>query len=277
MKYVALPGEAIDNGISIDNNGGIYVVTDKYMRKVVWDGTNLSADEKDGAWKSPYDSIPNPTSLSRGAGNTPTLMGFGDDAHKLVILADAGNPVKIVAFWRDEIPADFKQKPGSKSRRIADQLALTIKVPSTIEWSPHVYGYGVMMQASAYATPVMMNGKYDIHSTVLTGNASRSGPVGSEKWVWNPETYSLKSMWTTDIPLQWGLSPMSSATNTVHLAKLDKGVYSLVAIDWETGEELGETVFGKNPIFNVGGGFIKPLRNGDLFLTGAFGPIRISK
>jgi hypothetical protein len=96
-------------------------------------------------------------------------MGFGPDDDKLVVLADAGDPIKIVAFWRDEIPPDFKQKAGTKSRRIADQLALRIKVPATIEWSPHVYGNGIMMIASAFPDPVMQdNGKLAFFESVLT-------------------------------------------------------------------------------------------------------------
>jgi hypothetical protein len=31
-----ITGEAVDNGIAVDPDGGIYVVTDKYMRKLVW-------------------------------------------------------------------------------------------------------------------------------------------------------------------------------------------------------------------------------------------------
>ena len=154
MQYILLEGEAVDNGISVDDQGGIYCVTSKYMRKVVWDGKTLSDDEADGAWKSEYDYVPNPKALSRGSGNTPALMGFGPDDDKLVVLADAGAEISVIAFWRDEIPQDFAQKPGTKSRRIADQLPLKIEVPATIEWSPHVYGNGVMMMASAWPDPV---------------------------------------------------------------------------------------------------------------------------
>ena len=122
MQYILLEGEAVDNGISVDDTGGIYCVTSKYMRKVVWDGTKLSDEEADGAWKSEYDDVPNPKSLSRGAGNTPTLMGFGPNDDRLVVLADSGEQISVIAFWREEIPHDFEQKPGTKSRRIADQL-----------------------------------------------------------------------------------------------------------------------------------------------------------
>jgi hypothetical protein len=192
MQYVLLPGEAVDNGISTDLGGGIYVVTSKYMRKLVWDGKKLSMDEADRAWKSEYDNVPNPKALSRGAGNTPTLMGFGKDPHKLVLIADAGDPVKMVAFWRDEIPEDFKQVQGTSSRRIAGHAPLTIDVPATIEWSPHVYGYGTMVFASAWPDPVTKSGKMDLYPTVLTAGVSRKAPVGAEKFVWYPATYTLE-------------------------------------------------------------------------------------
>ena len=55
--------EAIDNGISVAPDGEIYVVTSKYMRKLVWNGSDLSDDEADGAWEEPYEDVPNPRSL----------------------------------------------------------------------------------------------------------------------------------------------------------------------------------------------------------------------
>jgi len=277
MEYVFFEGEAIDNGVTVDDKDGIYVVTSKYMRKVIWNGQTLSDKEADGAWKSEYDYVPNPKAFSRGAGNTPTLMGFGPDEDHLVIICDAGDPVKIVAMWRDGIPEDFKQKPGAKSRRIADQKQLTIKVPATIEWSPHVNGYGAMMFASAWPDPVDVDGKLDIYSTVLSAGVSRKAPTGSEKFIWDPESRTLSSAWTTEIGMQWALHPVSSKSNTVHLAELQNGVYSLVGVDWTTGKEVGRTELGTSPIFNTMGGFFILLDNGDLFVTSAFGAVRISK
>ena len=92
--YAALPGESVENGIAVDDAGGIYVVTSKQMRKVVWTGRALSTDEQDGAWAAPYDIGPhNPKSLSNGSGATPSLMGFGDGEDKLVLVPDAADPV----------------------------------------------------------------------------------------------------------------------------------------------------------------------------------------
>jgi hypothetical protein len=61
---------------------------------------------------------------SHGSGTTPSLMSFGEDEDKLVVISD-GNPdgAQLVAFWRDEVPLDFRQKPGTKSRRIASKRA----------------------------------------------------------------------------------------------------------------------------------------------------------
>jgi hypothetical protein len=278
MQYILLEGEAVDNGISVDDQGGIYCVTSKYMRKVVWDGKKLSDDEADGAWKSEYDYVENPLAMSRGSGNTPALMGFGPNDDKLVVLADAGAEISVIGFWRDEIPADFEQKPGTKSRRIADQLPLTIDVPATIEWSAHVYGYGVMMMASAWPDPVKTGeGGVSIFETVMTAGVTRDAPVGAEKWSWNPDTRSFKSDWTVDYPLQWALHPVSAASNTVSLCALDDGVYSLKHVNWETGKEVGEVILGTNPIFNTAGGFFLPLSEDLIYISGVFGPVLITQ
>jgi len=278
MQYILLEGEAVDNGISVDDKDGIYCVTSKYMRKIIWDGKKLSDKEADGAWKSEYDYVPNPKALSRGSGNTPALMGFGPDEDKLVVLADAGEKIKVIAFWRDEIPQDFKQKPGTKSRRIADQLPLTITVPATIEWSAHVYGNGVMMMASAWPNPVKQDeGKVAVFETVFTAGVTREAPVGAEKWNWDSKSASFKSDWTVDYPLQWALHPVSAASNSVTFTPLEDGVYSLVHVDWDTGKEVGKVILGKSPIFNTAGGFFIPLSESDIYISGAFGPVLISK
>jgi hypothetical protein len=278
MEYILLEGEAVDNGISVDKDGGIYLVTSKYMRKLVWNGETLSDREEDGAWKTAYDDVPNPKSLSRGAGNTPALMGHGPDDDKLVLLADSGENIKVAAFWRDAIPEDFEQKPGTKSRRIADQLDLTIDVPATIEWSPHIYGNGVMMMASAWPDPIYdESGKMQLFDTIMTAGATRAPPVGAEKWSWDKETRTLKSDWTILRGLQWALYPVSAADNAVTLTVFEEGIYSLLTVDWDTGEELGNAVLGNSPVLNTMGGLFIPIDADRTYVTGVFGPVLISK
>ena len=221
--------------------------------------------------------VDNPKALSRGAGNTPTLMGFGPDDDQLVIVADAGERIKIVAFWRDEIPEDFQQKPGTKSRRIADQLALTIDVPATVEWSPHVYGNGVMMMASAFSDPVLKDGRMDAYPSGMACGLTREPIRGTEKWTWDSKTRSLRSDWTTDYGIQWTLHPVSASNNTVCLLGFEDGVYSVVTHDWDTGEIKGKTILGRSPIFNTVGGFFIPISETEIYITGVFGPVKITR
>ena len=58
---------------------------------------------------------------------------------------------------------------------------------------------------------------------------------------------------------------------------LDDGIYSLVHVDWDTGEPVGKIELGTNPIFNTAGGFFIPLNEDDIYITGVFGPVRISR
>lgn len=67
--------EYISNSAAVDENGGIYVVSDKKMRKVVWTGSALSDNPADGAWVSDY----------------PT----GDTYPVFCLVGRAGYPVKI--------------------------------------------------------------------------------------------------------------------------------------------------------------------------------------
>ena len=195
-SYVAFSGEAVDNSIAIDEKNGIYVVTSRRMLKVVWNGQNLSTDEKDGAWQSGYEWIPDEEalaagSISRGSGTTPTLMGFGTDPDKLVVIADAARAgTNLVAFWRDEIPSDFTQKPGTKSRRIADQARIEIS-QLTIEPSPNVLGYGAAVINGSYPKPVKTPG----FPNAFTAGVTRPAPLGVQKFVWNPKTRQFDKAW----------------------------------------------------------------------------------
>jgi hypothetical protein len=144
LQFITIAGEAIDNTLAADAQGGLYVVTDKFMRKLVWTGKQLSANEADGAWKSAYDiaDIHIPGIVSLGIGTTPTLIGTGPGEDKLVAIADFGDPVRVVVFWADAIPTDFEQKPGTKSRHIADQVSVRMGSRGTIESSFVGFGNG---------------------------------------------------------------------------------------------------------------------------------------
>ncbi len=278
-SYVPFTGEAVDNSIAIDEQNGIYVVTSRRMLKIVWTGTKLSTNEKDGAWESPYEWIPDEEalaagSISRGSGTTPSLMGFGDDPDKLVVIADAARGgTNLVAFWRDEIPADFQQKPGTKSRRIADQARIEIS-QLTIEPSANVLGYGVAVINGSYPKPVKEPG----FPNAFTAGVTRPAPLGVEKFVWNPQTDKFEKAWINhEVDNSDIMVPVVSAkTGLMYCAHKDNGNYQYVGLDWKTGELKERWIFPDDSrLWNALGGITTILENGDLLLGGAFGIKRL--
>lgn len=237
LDMLPIPGEAVDNSIAMDFQG-IYLVTSKRMIKAAWNGTKLSVDEKDGGWSAGYNNMDPDVAIakgaiSRGSGTTPALMGFGDDEDKLVIIADADkNGTNLVAYWRDEIPADFKQIPGTKSRRIAGQIPISISF-LTIEPSPNVLGYEVAVLNTSYPDPV----KASPWGNALLSGITRKPPLGIEKFIWNAKENHFERAWTnyqvdnSDI----GVGVISVPNRMLYTVHRDAGRGVLIGIDWDTG------------------------------------------
>jgi hypothetical protein len=273
-SFAAFLDEAIDNSIAVDEKGGIYVVTSRRMLKLVWNGESLSMDEKRGAWESGYEWAPDEKSLalgsiSRGSGTTPSLMGFGDDPDKLVVIADgAETGTNLVAFWRDEIPEDFEQRPGTKSRRIAGQVRIDIS-QLTIEPSPNILGYGVAVMNSTYPQPFTTPG----FPNAFTAGITRPAPRGIEKFIWDPQTRQFHAAWSnpavdnSDIMVP----VVSAATGMLYAAHKQDGVYQYVGLEWLTGEIRARWIFPNDScIWNAFGGITTILEDGDLLIGGAF-------
>jgi hypothetical protein len=273
-SYVSFGGEAVDNSICIDDKGGVYVVTSKRMLRLAWTGKKLSTDEADGAWESPYESMDPQKAMalgaiSRGSGTTPSLMGFGDDPDKLVVIADAAEGgTNLVAFWREKIPDGFKQKPGTLSPRIADQIKIDIST-LTIEPSPNVLAYGVAVINGSYPEPFPQPGP----PNQFTAGVTRKAPLGVQRFIWNPDTKKFEKAWTnmavdnTDIMVP----VVSAATNMIYCATKMDGNYAYVGLDWTTGETKQTWLFPDDSRkWNALGGITTVLDDGDLLIGGAF-------
>jgi hypothetical protein len=277
--FVSFADESVDNGLAVDEEGGIYVVTSRRMLKLVWNGRDLSTEPRDGAWESEYNTMSGEIALamgavSRGSGTTPTLMGFGDDPHKLVVIADADeNGTNAVAFWRDEIPAGFEQKPGTKSRRIADQMRIDIS-KLTIEPSPEVLGYGVAFLNSAFPKPTKVPGL----GNAFVSGVTRPAPLGIQKLVWNPEKVAFEKAWTNpDIDnTDWLVPSISAATGEMYVAHKERGDYQVVGLDWTTGAVKDRWELPDDSrAWNGFGGVATILDNADLMIGGVFALKRV--
>jgi hypothetical protein len=70
------------------------------MQKLICKDGKISTSQADGAWQAYYDGGPMAPciKLGYGTGSTPTLMGFGQDEDKLVVITDGSKRMKLVAF-----------------------------------------------------------------------------------------------------------------------------------------------------------------------------------
>ena len=150
-----------------------------------------------------------------------------------------------------------------------------------MEWSFQAHGYGTLVMNSTFPDPVQAPEDEGTHNwlwaTLLTMADTREGPRGVEKFEWNPKERRFERRWRNDAQLQWGLHPVSSATNTVHVTAHEDGVFKLIGLDWDTGEQVADISLGTSRMFNVAGGFMQPLPSGDLFVSGYFGPVLVRK
>ena len=270
--------ETVSNSVAVDRDGGIYVVSDKLMRKLVWTGTKLSDDPADGAWSSAYDTGTQPPSVKfgSGTGSTPTLMGFGDDADKLVVITDGADQMKLVAFWRDDIPDGFTRKPDAKSDRIADQIPVTAglsPLPKYIqsEQSVVVDGYGAFV-----VNNIRPQGDPDRLVDVIAGGPVLEPPRGMQRFEWDPGTARWRSVWTRGDVVATSMVPGASSQSGMVMVNgyTSADGWEVTGLDWDTGQTVQRVIFGQDNLGNGAYALIQYASNGDLLFNGIGGTFR---
>lgn len=279
-------GESVSNGISVDENNGIYIASDTTMRKLVWTGSTVSDKEADGAWSSPYDTtseVAPVVKFEAGTGSTPTLMGFGSDADKLVVITDGSKQMKLVAFWRDRIPADFAQKPGTRSRRIADQVAVTCGFAPLPEWiqseqSVVVRGYGafVVNNIPTDTTVLSQVGTNKLLVVALMGPAYPTS-FGTQRFQWDPVARAWTSVWSRPDVSSTSMVPVHSQSRNAVLVNgyTNQRGWEVTGLDWDTGKTYHQTIFGYSNWGNGAYALVQYLDNGDLLFNAFSGVLRV--
>ncbi|MDR5817432.1 hypothetical protein QCE62_27895 [Caballeronia sp. LZ033] len=264
------PDEVVSNSFCIDAHGGIYVASSRMLHKLVWTGSKLSEDEADGAWKAPYEN-------SQGTGSTPTLMGNGQDADRLVVITDGAARMNLVAFWRDAIPTGLKQIPGTPSARIAGQIPVTAglaKLPDVIQSrrSVAVSGYGAFVANNAAR-------KRDKDRLV---DVLALGPVlppasGVERFEWDPRAHRWRSVWARGDVVSVSMVPsISTGSGMVFVnGYYPQSGWEITGMDWKTGETVHRVSLGQGNLGNGAYGVVEYLPDGDLLFNSIGGPIRI--
>ncbi|MEM5429250.1 hypothetical protein [Cupriavidus oxalaticus] len=264
--------------------GAVYVASNTTMYRLVVDAAGkIHSDEASGAWQTPYERgerMPAPK-LADGTGSTPTLMGFGPDEDKLVVITDGARKMNLVAFWRDKIPANAKQKPGTSSPRIADQIKVDMGPGIDVvqsEQSVAAYGdYAFVVNNIPTADAPQVHGTHYFVS--LVSGATRPGPAGVASYKWNHGTHSWKQQWTRTDVSSISVVPMISGAG--HMAVTDGYFVGRwndryhIGMDLDTGKTVMTIRTGSDPSFN---GMYAPIKidpQGRIFYGGAFGLMRL--
>ena len=126
-----------------DEDGGIYVVTSKRMRRVDHDARR---NRLTSTWSAPYNAGTgqSPIRLGRGSGSTPTVMGVGRRTSSSSS-PTARDLMHLNLFWRERIPRYWRGLGGGRPRRMACDYPVRFGDPnarfSLSEQSVNVRGY----------------------------------------------------------------------------------------------------------------------------------------
>ncbi|MEM9704725.1 MAG: hypothetical protein AAF850_01470 [Pseudomonadota bacterium] len=266
----------VRNSVAVDDAGGIYVASRDHMHKVVWDGENLSTDEKDGAWSVPYRN-----GTGEGTGATPSLMGFGEE-DRFVVITDGDIRMNVTLFWRDEIPADWKTLEGAPSRRIAAMAPATMgelnvqRIQS--EQTVIVAGYGALVvNNTPRNTPFFMPKEGVARGAAIgpLGSNPKFQPYGIQKFQWNPVARRLEVAWTNEkISSPNGVPWVSVGSKQLYFIGARDNKWTLEAVDWLSGEPTFHYVIGGQKYNNA---FSGPTidEKGRVFLGTQWGRLRI--
>ena len=266
------------------NGGAVYVASNTTMYRLVVDkGGKIHSDEASGAWQAAYDrGVVSPApKIADGTGSTPTLMGFGPKDDKLVVITDGAKKMRLVAFWRDGIPAGWKQKPGTASPRIADQMVVDMGPElETVQSEQSVSAFG---DYAFVVNNIPTNEAPQVHKSgsfvSLINGATRPGPRGAATLKWQQNTHAWKLQWARTDVSSISIVPMISGAS--RMAVID-GYFAgkwndryHIGMDLDTGKTVMTIRTGSDPTFN---GMYSPIKvdpQGHIFYSGAFGLMRL--
>ncbi len=286
-SYPLGDNQILTNSISNDENGGVYVASnstsaggDGVMQKVICKNGLFSNKEADGAWQAKYDGGPEAPAIKHGygTGSTPTLMGFGDEEDKLVVITDGAKRMKLVAFWRDGIPSDVTPVDPSNPR-LAGQFEVSCGLPAGTEWvqseqSVVAGGYDAFVVNNIDAATAVIDDKV---IAVLAIGPLTPGPKGAECVRWNVKDNKWESKWCrSDVSSISMIPSVSIPSEMVFVNGYESDGWVVTGMDWKTGATRQRVVFGKNNRGNGAYAVIQYLPGGSLLFNSVAGPFRVN-
>ena len=229
--------EEVSNSIAADEDGGIYIVTSKRMRRIDHDARRnrlRSARYDAGSGQSAIR-------LGLGSGSTPTVMGVGRQ-DKFVVITDGRDLMHLNLFWRERIPRNWRGLGGGRPRRMACDYPVRFGDPnarfSLSEQSVTVRRYGsfVVNNLLDYDFTGVPEGIVRNALAALRGGDPAAAPYGAERIDWNPRTRRCRSRWANaKVSIPNAIPSMSSATGLAYGIGQRDGRWGVEALNWRTG------------------------------------------
>ena len=268
--YYNLVDEQIWNSIAVDEGGGVYVIGNKKLHKLIWTGAGFSDRPEDGAWVEAYavGDLDESLRAGRGSGTTPALMGGADDEDRLVAIADAADVNNFVLYWRDQIPEDWQQLPGSSSRRVAGIAPVDFGdsqlTNSYSESSATIFDYGAVLANNQVKTdePMTMDVQLKMKDPART-------PYGVQKFEWCTKKRRLDVAWVRPDISSPNSTPVVAMNNRqLHTVGLKNGSWVMETLDWDSGASRAVYTMGESERYNPIMLALQILPNGDpIFAT----------
>jgi hypothetical protein len=265
----------VRKSLCVDEDGGVYVPSVDHLHKVMWTGHRFSTDKSDGAWSAPYRN-----GSGWGSGTTPSLMGFGPDEDRFVVIGDGDEVVNITLYWRDDIPDDWTQLEGAPSRRIAGMGPANMGDPGLraiqTEQSITVSGYGAMTVNNEPASMPEGLPQAGARSVCFyLGHDPAYRPLGMHKYEWNPATRTLEEAWVcAEVSSPNSVPFVSQGSDLVYTCGTRDRKWTIEAVDWTTGEPAFHYVVGDSRFNTLGAGILLD-DEGRLLYGTIFGKTRI--
>lgn len=263
--------------------GAVYVASNRFMyRLIISSDGKISDDENDGAWRAAYDfgeRLPY-GKIADGTGATPTLMGFGNGDDELVVITDGARQMRLVAFWRNDIPSDAIAPVEALSPRIADQITITMDGADFVQSEQSVvahdgFAFVVNGVPSAKADPYPVRGSY--FRGLLLG-ATRPPPTGAAMYEWDADSNRWRHKWTRDDVAVLATVPFISTGSKMVIVNgyfEDRKLKLFhLGFDLENGETVMSIASGSDPLFNGTFTGVKCDHDGALMYTTMFGLVR---
>ncbi|MGA0841114.1 MAG: hypothetical protein ACO3P1_14600, partial [Pseudomonadales bacterium] len=107
----------------------------------------------------------------------------------------------------------------------------------------------------------------------------RTPPSGVEMFRWDHQAHSWDSLWARkDISTPAAIIPvLSTGSRQAYVMSWNDLGWNFTGLDFDTGKTETQMTLGRSQRFNGAWGILQLLPNGDVFIPGLAGPVRVAK